>query len=611
MTINNYVTLFEYDRPLNQDSFLNYTSGIWQWIVSPGKNGVITITDDRGVTGYYRDNNALVYDIRSLVVDAVQYNRVYTFADLFTTNQSFMYSRSDTKLLVHFNNFEPPVYFEDITIGATVGFCKGVIGDNKPYFNNIYYEPRVSKIFNIKKSKDPLFYGLLKYSTGSVQCQNEDGFFDDWRQRNLFAQASRILIGQKDDAYSSYSLVFQGLIENDSRSWTDFSVKLQDPRKGLTQPIATNLLNKTTYPYLSDDNVDKPKPIKYGKQINSPCICLNETQTGTSTFTFLLCDTEFNAVSSITQVYVDGVATATASQNLAAGTFTLTMTAETNQALVTADFVAGSITNGVDIIKDLMYRYDDKNYTSTFWDITETNLAQTTARATSVSVDDDKKLQDVIQQVCVDIDGIFFFKDTGVYTVRLYDANRAISKIIKQDEWLDEPQIENNGSEFLSSVIIKYNHNIDDDTYEQYENVNYKETVFDTYKTYKTTTIETNLTSLADAQAKSESIMSISKLVGDIVSRTIHYTTDIEIMDFIVAAPGSRPYDIDGNEIEPVYGKYEVVGLNKNLDKFEIGLTLRYIEAYTSPVDTLYSLLIDESGNYIIDESDNFILMRG
>jgi len=503
---------------------------------------------------------------------------------------------------VHFNNFEPPVYFEDITVGATVGFCKGVIGDNKPYFNNIFYEPRVSKVFNIKKSKDALFYGLLKYTTGSVTCQNEDGFFDDWRDRNLFAQASRILIGEKDDLYADYDLVFQGLIENDSRSWTDFTVKLQDPRKGLTQSIATNLLTKTLYPSLPDDNVDKPKPIKYGKQKNSKCMCLNETASG-GKHTFLLADTEFNAVASLTTVYLQGKPVSVDSSDLIAGTVTLlasasvtidgdSVTVAENLDRITADFVAGTIVNGVDIIKDLMYRYDDKNYTSTFWDTTETAAAQLLARDTSVSVDDDKALQKVIEQICVDIDGIFFFKDSGVYTVRLYDANRAITKVIKQDEWLGQPSIDNNGSEFLSSVIIKYNHNLADNRYEQYENINYKAEVFDTYKTYKTTTIETNLTSLADAQAKSESIMSISKLVGDIVTRSIPYTTDIEIMDFVVCAPMSRTMTKNGVAITPEYGVYEVIGINKNLDDYQIDLTLRFIRDYTLPVDKNYLLRI-------------------
>jgi hypothetical protein len=620
MTISNYVVLWEYDKPLRQDKFLNYTSGIWQYVVSSAWDGIKTVVDDRNVVGYYRDNTVVVYDIKSLSVDGVRYNRVYTYSDVVSTESSFMYTRAATKILVHFNEWNPPRIYQNIFIGATVGFSKGVIGDNKPYFNNIYYEPRIDTIFNISQSKDALFYGLLKYTTGSVKLKNEDGYFDDWRDRNLFAQASRILIGEKDDDYEDFTLVFSGLIEDDNSSWTDFAVKLQDPRKGLTQPIPTNLLNKTTYPSLNSDKVDKPRPVKYGVQLNSPCICLNETASS-GKHTFLLCDTGFNVAGSLTTVYLSGKSVSVDSFDLTAGTITLlasasvtingeTYTVAENLDSVTADFNAtgASLQNGVDIIKDLIYRYDEKNYTSTFWDTTETAIAQALAPDTSVSIDDDTKLKEVIEKICVDISGVFFSKDNGLYTVRIYDANRAITKTIDQSEWFNDLQIENNGSEFLSSVIIKYNHDIDKDKYEQYENTLYRDEVFETYRSYKTATFETNLTTLADAQAKSEAIMSISKSVGDVISRSIPYCTDVEIMDFIVAAPTSRPFYKNGVAITPVYGVYEVLGRVKNLEKFEIKLTMRYIRSYTLPIDVVYTVLIDESGNHIIDELGNTIL---
>jgi len=84
----------------------------------------------------------------------------------------------------------------------------------------------------------------------------------------------------------------------------------------------------------------------------------------------------------------------------------------------------------------------------------------------------------------------------------LNDSDRAVTKTIQQDEWLDNPEIDNNGNEFLSSVIIKYDHNIEADTYRQYENITYKESVFATYKSYKSTTIETNLTTFATVNPK-------------------------------------------------------------------------------------------------------------
>lgn len=98
--------------------------------------------------------------------------------------------------------------------------------------------------------------------------------------------------------------------------------------------------------------------------------------------------------------------------------------------------------------------------------------------------------------------------------------------------------------------------------------------------------------------------MSISKLVGDIVKRSIPYTPDIEIGDFIVASPSTRPSE------EPVWGVYEVNGRSKDLENFKLELQMRYIRSYDYPVDIDYDALVDESGNYIVDESGNGILMR-
>lgn len=590
-TITNNIILWEYDKPLSlNNKLLNYTSGLWHYYLSPAKDGIITVTDDRSVTGFYRYNNATVYNVQSLAVDGEQYSRVYSYADLVQTNKSFYYDLDTSLFIVHFDSFNPPIIYTDIVGGVTVGYALGAIPDNKYYFNDLYYEPRVKKVFNIKKSKDPLFYGNLKYTTGSVSCINEDGHFDDWRERNIYNQATRFLIGQGGAAYSAYTKFFSGLIEDDSQTWTEFTVKLTDPRKGLTRPIATNLLTRALYPTLLENNIDKPKPVKYGLQKNSPCMCLNETASG-GRHTFLLCDSQFNAPSACTAIYLDGVAGSLlsgASFNYAAGTFTLsasasvtkdgsTMTVADNLDNITADFSASDIINGVDIIKDLMLNYDNKTYNSTFWDTSEVAAAQLLARDTSVSVDDNKKLKDVIQQVCVDIDAIFFNKNDGRYSIRLYNPSRTISITIQQDEWLDEPDISNNSSEFLSSVIIKYSRDIANDDYLQYENKDYEYDVFSTYRAYKNTEIETNLTTLADAILKSESVMALSKNVKDVVTRSIAFDTSLEIMDFVMCDPKSRMYDKYGNAITPSPGKWEILGIEYDVNKLRTKLTLRQL----------------------------------
>jgi hypothetical protein len=73
----------------------------------------------------------------------------------------------------------------------------------------------------------------------------------------------------------------------------------------------------------------------------------------------------------------------------------------------------------------------------------------------------------------------------------------------------------------------------------------------------------------------------------------------------------SRLFTKNGVAIAPVYNKYEVLGITKNFDKFEIALTLRYIEPYTMPIDETYNVLVDESGNFATDESGNTNIIRG
>ena len=200
------------------------------------------------------------------------------------------------------------------------------------------------------------------------------------------------MIGQNGDDYADLTKIFSGFIEDDSTDFEDFSVTLQDIRAGLTQPIATNYLTLDDYPHLDDSNENAPKPIAYGNIYNAPCICLNEGQVA-ATYTFILCDTEFNAVSATGfQVYNEGVSkTANATLNASAGTFTLPAAHYSPGDEVTADFII-PITNGVDIIKDLILNYDSKPFLASFWDLDEVNTAEALSRNTSLYIDDDTKL---------------------------------------------------------------------------------------------------------------------------------------------------------------------------------------------------------------------------
>jgi len=92
-TLNKYIVLFEYDRPLDMDNLLSYEAGVWFWVMAPGD---VKVTDDNGNTGYYDDTNEIIYNIKSLRVDDENYSMTESYADMFATNKSFYYDRDGT-----------------------------------------------------------------------------------------------------------------------------------------------------------------------------------------------------------------------------------------------------------------------------------------------------------------------------------------------------------------------------------------------------------------------------------------------------------------------------------------------------------------------------------
>ena len=257
------------------------------------------------------------------------------------------------------------------------------------------------------------------------------------------------------------------------------------------------------------------------------------------------------------------------------GTFTLTAAqaqdADGDLVDIFADFTM-PIVNGVSIIKDLMKNYDGKTFISSFWDTAETTAAETYCRNTSIYIDDDAALSKCIESICFDCDLRFFTHDNGLYTVRLYDAARTPVMTIRTDDYLTAPEIQNSGSEYLTSCIIKYRKSLDNDKYRTYEETSYAAAAYAIYKKYKSKTFETGLYELTAAQEKATTLMDYQANVRDIITRVLpwDYAT-IEITDFVTASPLTRVGETDTMET------YEVLGVEKNLDSVNVKITLRKV----------------------------------
>jgi len=567
------ILLVEYDYPINRNQLLNYSAGIWKWNITPGS---IVVTDDNSNTGYYGYTNTIIYNVQSLTVNGLIYLKVNALTDLNTQDEAFYYDTATYTIYITFTSFEPWLD-QDIFLGAVVGYSKETDKIGNVFFAN-YYKPLVKSVTGIKKSKDPLFYGLLKFNTGTIKFINNTGEFDDWRDRRVYRQPERLLLGEQGGAYSSFVRVGSGVIGEHTRSWTDFSVKYEDARTVLSNKLPKNKLTLFEFPDLQDDTIGQFKPIAYGSINNAKCICLSDPDDSPSVYTFLFVDTEYADALSLGVVKVNGVVVTPSPTgiDLTAGTFTLTSAqVGSDYSSVTASFIM-PLSNGVSIIKDLMKNYASTDYIDEYYDTTEMALAVTACndRPDSLYIKEESEVKKAIEKICVDIDGLFFQKDNGLWTCRIYDEDRTPVATIEFDEILEgEPSIDGNEDQFLSSCIIQYNKNQDAGTFTSYENTTYQDIVFAEYKALQSKTFETGLTTEAGAILKSETIMAYSKHIEDIVKFKVGFQFyALEIMDFVICDPIRRRSGTDSKSI------YEVIEISKDLMTYKIQLALKYVK---------------------------------
>ena len=553
--------LFEYERGIYKEFFINRLSGVWEWTLTPA---VKSFQDDYGRTLYIDETNSDVYNVIALSVDYEYYTSVNSIVDCYDTEKSYFYDEATSKIYLHIENYDPP-HGHFVGIGVSVGFSMDA---ETAYFEGRQYPPLVSKIGSFKNSVDPLFFGLLKYQTLNIDFINNHGYFDDWKNRNAFNNLARVLVGTGTD-YNNYTIKHTGFISDWSRDFKKFSLKIDDKRKSLTQTVGDSVLTLADYPYLAEGDVNAVKPVAYGKIFDALPVCLNSEQ-GISTFTYCFVDTKYNTPSSLDAVYVDGVAKTPGNVNLSAGTFTLSE-AQVDGGEVTCDFTMPT-TNGVDIIKDLMYRYDNKTYNSSIWDTAETDAAKALSRNTSLYCDGDTKLNVAIEKVCFDCDITFYLRNSGLYNCRVYDADRVPVATIPSYKYLDEPDFDNTSSEYLTDVKIKWKPRQNSGTHNTYVNDSYHNETMARYKRENIGSYETGLYTEEDARLKSETVMQYSSNVNDIIANSLPIEYDyLEIRDFIITSPDKRI----GQDAE--MRTYEVLYVERDYIKNTVKLKLREI----------------------------------
>ena len=571
--VSHKITLVEIDIPIVSDYLINAEAGIWRYNLTPG---VVEVEGSDDLTGYYENQNIVVYRVASVLVDVNTYIEVDSLADLRLQQQAFYFDMANNKVYIHFVESDWQLD-RVVRISAIEGYSDQVDSVNGAYYSDIYYEPRIMGLPALTKKKDPLFFGLLKFQSMTIGFNNADGHFDGFKDRDIWGQPVRVKYGFEGFAFDDFETLFSGFIDDFGYDWENFSLVLQDKRKNFTKKIPIRFYSRDDNPDLNDENVGKPIALAYGVIKKAPAICTDQENVAPADYSFKFMDTTDHAAQAITQVYVDNVKVSTVSTDLNNGEFVLALVDYEPGQEVLVDFT-GASANALDVIVDILDIYGGFEFLSANYNINEWNQEQAIAPDVGLYIGKLTMIKKLIEECCVGADGVFNVTDDGHFSFRSYNEEREISKVISDDEWLDMPKTKLKGDEFLSSVDIGYARNEKTNVYRSARNTDFEDEVVDIYRTEREKEIKTILTNETDAQAKGDKVMAISKQVNPVVTRkTKVQNMLLNFMDFIVASHKRLSEDADQKV-------YELLGVTKDTKNAEVILEMRFVRDYVAPV---------------------------
>jgi hypothetical protein len=566
------ICLFEIDIPVDNDVLINHEAGIWFNKLSPG---LVEVTDDDNDTGSYSNTNSEIYNIQSVVVDGLSYLKVDSVAALRLNTEAFYYDLDNTELYIHFANSDPPLA-KSIKLGNVNGFITKVDEANGAYYNDIYYDPRILNLPILAKSKDPLFFGRLRFDAAAVSLINTDGFFDNYEDNDVYGQPARIRLGFEGLDIDDFETIYTGFVQDFDYDFDKFTVKLLNNRKKISRVLPIRRFTDSEYTGLLDKDEQRVRPLAYGIIRNAPCILIEDSDP----YTFMFMDTTDHNAGALTKVYRNGSEVPVDSSDLTAGTFVLTSSFFSDGDEITADFTgATGIANGLEVIRDLLEIYANTNFNAFNYNVTEWNIAEALAYDVGLYIGEEKKINKVIEEILVSVGAAFFDQADGKWTARVYDENRTPVKAIQSDEWLSDPKKTLPSKEFLSSAKINFNKDITEDKFEEHTNDTYDLSAFNQYKRREQRSFDTLLTSRPNAVARSETIMTRSKVVLPTVSRKASFANiSLELMDFVIAEH-DRVSVTNKN-----WGVYEIINRSPDIKNAANNLIMKFVKDYDIPI---------------------------
>jgi len=526
----------------------SYGFGSWGWGAYGGSETTLLPTPERSP----------ILKVGSLAVEQENYISVSSIQAAEDQVKSFYWDQPNQILYIHPPDGTNPDSYDLIGLGITQGFS-----NKSSYFNDLYYEGRVTSVPNISTVRDAQYYGLISFDGGSFSVINTDGYFDKVTNRG---QAIRIYFGGDDLDYSEYEQVFSGYIEEIDIQADSVTFGLRDQRKLLEKIVPTGELSKSDYPNMKDDGV--LKPIAYGKVRNATLIQLDqEADPAPSSFRFYIADIDYTTIDSIDEVFVDGVSVAYSYSN---NIITLSDTVFTEDSKeVTCSFTT-TINKPLDIIKDLIVNFTDISYTSDFFNLTEWEYYNSIITTpVSLYISESKSLIDIIGEICASVLGLFIVQGDGKISFTQQDLEKDVVKNINIDEIISQVQVTYDQSNYASSIRVGYAFDNTSSKYSWVLNRSYEENLIIKYRKDKRVDFGTLLTESIDASNLSETFMLYYGGFFPIIT----WVTKTQNMDIKLEDNINLQTEINKED----YIKLEIVGVDKNLTNSTITFTGKYI----------------------------------
>lgn len=224
-SVNNSKIIFSLDITQQNVQWTNHGAGVW--VVN--SNNLYPWIDSTLLTGF---SAQVIPDVGSVLVDNEQLAEALTLLDCSDNEGTFYWDGSN--LYIHMAGGDSP-FIHTVLIGIVFGYTKAGF---TPVNSKVFYPGRLISVPSISQARDPLYWGKLQYTGGSVQLNNGDGYFDlIGEDYNIYGNQARIEIGFEDLPLADYERLFTGFVESVDVDETGLNVSFIDKRKQLTKPI--------------------------------------------------------------------------------------------------------------------------------------------------------------------------------------------------------------------------------------------------------------------------------------------------------------------------------------------------------------------------------------